>query len=160
MHLCLSLLHWPFQPEPWRKYLSTVTTCTAQNSSLKKITLQEETFKTKKFQRFQQVRNLGINDSRLLTSSYTASYWMTPRMQPPSEERLLDSTRIRLCRHYIIDHMMKFYSTTFHTKRHRRHSGKFMVVCEEHANPDLSSETDFETWLLLAKDNPWRHHLC
>jgi len=28
-HWRLSLLHWPFQPEPRRKYSSTTTTCTA-----------------------------------------------------------------------------------------------------------------------------------
>ena len=32
-----------------RKYSSTVTTCTAQNLPLKKVRLQEETFKSKRF---------------------------------------------------------------------------------------------------------------
>ena len=41
--------------EPQRKYSSTATTCTAQNLSLKKVKLQEETFMSKRFWRLQQV---------------------------------------------------------------------------------------------------------
>ena len=43
MHWRLSLLHWLFQPEPWRKYSSIVTTCIVRSSPLKIIRLQTKT---------------------------------------------------------------------------------------------------------------------
>jgi len=41
MHWRPSPLHWLFQPERRRKYLSTIVTCTAQNSPLKAIRLKK-----------------------------------------------------------------------------------------------------------------------
>ena len=119
-------------------------TYTAQNLPLKKVKLQEETFKSKKFWRLQQFQNSGIGESRLSTLSYMASYLTTPRRQSPSEERLLGSTTMRLREHYIANHMMKSYFTAFHIKRHRRYSGKLTAVCTELTNLDQSSGTSYE----------------
>jgi len=84
-----SLLHWPFQPEPRREYLSRVVNCTIENLSLKTVKLQEETFKSKRFLRLQQVSNLKIGDSLTSTSSYMAYCVMIPRTLLPSEENPL-----------------------------------------------------------------------
>jgi len=86
-----SLLHWPFQPEPRREYLSTVVTCTVANSPWETVELQEETFKSKSFLRLRQVSNLGISDSLTSTSSYMTYRLMNPKRQLPSEGKLLDS---------------------------------------------------------------------
>ena len=43
------------------KYSSTTTTCTAQNSPLKKVKLQQKTFKLKKFWRLQQVLTIPVH---------------------------------------------------------------------------------------------------
>ena len=69
---------------------------------------------------------------------------MTPRSQPPSEKRLLDSTILRLHGYYIADRMMESYFAVFHIKRHIRHSKKLMMVCAELTNLDPSSETGLE----------------
>jgi len=47
---------------------------------------------------------------------------MTPKRQPSSEGKPLDSITMRLCKYCIADHMMESYSDTFHTKRHKRRS--------------------------------------
>ena len=130
------------------------------NSPLKKVKLQEKTFKSKRFWRLQQVQNSEIGDSQSLTSSYKASCSTTPKRQSPSAKRLLDSTTIRLRGHYITDRMMESYSTAFHTKSHRRHPGKLTTVCAELTNLDLSLETGFEDLATIGRDDPWCHHLC
>jgi len=44
----------------------------------------------------------------------------------------------------ITNHLIESFSAAFHTKRHRKHSGKLMMLCAELTNPDLSLEIDFE----------------
>ena len=68
----------------------------------------------------------------------------TPRRQLPSEGKLLDSITMRSCRHYIADRMMESCSDAFHTKRHKNHSKKLMIVCVELTNSDPSWETGLE----------------
>jgi len=119
IRLCHSPLCWPFQQEPRKKNSSTVGTCTAVNSPLKTVKLQEETFKSKKFLRLQQVSSVGIDDSLTSTSSYMAYCLTTPRRQMSSKRKLLDSITKQSCRYYTADRMMESCSDVFHTKRHR-----------------------------------------
>ena len=60
MHWRSSPLHWLFQSERRRKYLSIAVTCTAHNSPLKAVRLAKEIFKLKRFLRLQQVRTHGL----------------------------------------------------------------------------------------------------
>ena len=129
-HWHLSLLLWPFQLELHREYLSTVVTCTVANSFLKTVELQEETFKLKRFLRLWKVSNLEIGDSLTLTLSYRVYCPTTPKRQLPSEGKLLDSITMRSCRHYITHRMMESCFNAFHTKSHRWHLKKFMMVCD------------------------------
>jgi len=144
MRWCPSLLHWPFQSEPRREYLSIVATCTVTNFPLMIVELQEEIFKSKRFLRFQQVSNLWIGNFLTSTSSCMAYCLMIPKKQLPSEGKLLDSITMPSCKHCIANCMMESYSNAFHIKRHIRHSKKFMTVCAELTNQNPSSETGLE----------------
>jgi len=126
-------------------------TCTAANSLLKKVKLQEEAFKSKRFLRLQQVSNLGIGDSLTLISSYMVYCLMTPKMQLPSEGKLLGSIIMRSCKYCIADRTMESYSDACHTKRYRRHSKKLMMVYVELTNPDPNSETGSEDLAIIIQ---------
>jgi len=69
-----------------------------------------------------------------------------PRKQLPSEEKLLDS--ITMC---IVNRMLESYSDAIHTKRHRRHSKKFTMLCTKLTNPDPSSETGSEDLAIIGR---------
>ena len=121
------------------------------NLPLKRVKLQEETFKLKRFLRLRQVSNPGIGDSLTFTSSYTAYCLITPRRQLPSEGKLLDFITMRSRGHYIVDHMVKSYSDAFHIKRHRRCSKKLMTVHIELTDSDQSSKTSFEDLTIIGQ---------
>ena len=134
MHWHPSLLRWPFQPEPRRKYSCTIATCTAANSPLKTVRLQKEIYKLKRFLRFLQASSLGIDVSLTTTSSYIAYCLTTPRRQLSSEGKLLSFITMRSREQCITSHMMESYSDAFHIKRYRRCSKKLMTVCVELTN--------------------------
>ena len=144
IHWRPSLLHWPFQLEPQRGYSSTFVTCTVTHSSMKTVKIQEETFKLNNFLRLRQVSNLGIDDSLTLTSSCTAYCQMTLRRQLPSERKLLNFITMRSCEYCIADCTKEFYSNVFHTKRHKGHSKKFMMVRVKLTSLAPSSKTGLE----------------
>jgi len=47
--------------------------------------------------------------------------------------------------------MMKYCSDAFHTKRHRRHSKKLMIVYAGLTNPDPSSEIVSEDLAIIGR---------
>ena len=71
----------------------------------------------------------------------------------------LNSTTMWSQEHCITDRMMESSSIVCHTKKHMRHSKKLMTVCVELTNLVQNLEITPKTGLLLAKDDPWCHHL-
>ena len=102
-----------------------------------------EIFKLNRFLRLQQVQNSGIGDFHSLTSSYSAYCQMILKRRLQSKEKLLGSITMR-SRELIVDRIMGSYSAAFHTKRHKRHSGKLTTACSRLTILDLNWGTDFE----------------
>jgi len=71
--------------------------------------------------------------------------------QLSSKRKLLDSITIRSRKHYIVDHMMEYYSVAFHTKRHRRHLRKLTTAWAELTNLDPKLVTDFKDLATTAQ---------
>ena len=61
-----------------------------------------------------------------------------------NKKKLFDSMTMWSHEYCITNHLIESFSAAFHTKRHRKHSGKLMMLCAELTNPDLSLEIDFE----------------
>jgi len=158
MHWHLLLSHWFFQLEQQRKYSSIDVTCTLQNSPLNSKA-PKRNLQVKRSSRLQQVQDPRSGDSNSSTLSYTTYYLMILKRWLQSEGKLLGSTIMWSREHYIADRMIESYSATFHTKRHRRHSGKLVTVRTELTNPDLSLGTDSEDLLLLDEDDFWCYRL-
>ena len=47
--------------------------------------------------------------------------------------------------------MIESYSDAFHTKRHRKHSKKLMMVCAEFTNSDPTSEIDPKDLAIIGR---------
>jgi len=71
------------------------------------------------------------------------------RRQLPLEGRLLDSITMRSHERYITDRIMESCSVAFHTKRHKKHSGKLMTACTKLINLDPDLGTDLEDLAII-----------
>ena len=84
---------------------------------------------------------------------------MTPKRRLLLERKPPNSTMMRSREHCIADRMMGSSSATCHRRRHKKYSKKRMMVCVELISLAPSLGIDSEGWVLLAKDDPWRHRL-
>ena len=65
--------------------------------------------------------------------------------------KVLNSITMRLCKYYIACRMMESCFAVFHTKRHMKHSGKFMMICAELTNPNPNLGTDSENLAIIGR---------
>jgi len=76
---------------------------------------------------------------------------MTLKRRLPLKGRPLDSITMWSHEYCITDHMVESSSATYHTKKHRRHSKKFMTVCVELTNLVQNLEIDSKDWVIIGQ---------
>ena len=150
MYWRLSQLHLPFQPEPRREYLSTVVTCNIANSPLKIIKLQEKTFELKRFLTLTSLEPREWRFSYIDFILYGFYTWQPHRgscHQKESSSIHYNAITWKLY-HWLYDGILVWCLSH---KEAQEALIKLMIVCVEHTNLDLSSETDFEDLATIGR---------